>query len=510
MKHVYTFIIFVMYSLLIIGSSNPVLELKSVPGAAHVSSESQPYSSFNSWKKAIDALPYLVAPHMNKHGLNHDTMHKGNTPSDLDFAEFERVETQFFTSMESASIRNPENWVNARIVNWKRQTIPALTAAPMAPSPDFFNADKDIERQSFVQKLVVPIGTKLVLHGDLHGDVHSLTESLAPYLDGNDGFKLKEDVYVIFLGDYVDRGLYGFECIYTLMRLKIDNPERVFMTRGNHEDSAISDRYGFGTELEKKGILPHEVAKIYRLYDLLPTALYVGSGNHFIQLCHGGLEIGFNPDILINATGTERFQWLNSLDRKATVDRLKGDVYTYLSSSQGIADNIIPMPGSTTVGWVQGMQTDICIGHCWCDFNVSPHARFSGFNARGWTLSCDATQQLLALSNHGTHQLCGIMRAHQHAPSWDDMMTLILDRSNQDPENKGVAKLWTNATKKGSKLWNGIVVTLNVSPDMLYAIPNGSWTGFDFDTICEIVTHHNFNEWTLTVHRKKITKLPSS
>ena len=42
--------------------------------------------------------------------------------------------------------------------------------------------------------------------------------------------------YMVFLGDYVDRGFYGTEVLYTIMMLKIANPEKVILLRGNHED----------------------------------------------------------------------------------------------------------------------------------------------------------------------------------------------------------------------------------------------------------------------------------
>ena len=79
-------------------------------------------------------------------------------------------------------------------------------------------------------------------HGDLHGNVHALNSYLASlahkgYLDKHNPFRIiKDNFYLIFLGDYVDRGDFGVETIYTILRLKIENPDHVFMVRGNHED----------------------------------------------------------------------------------------------------------------------------------------------------------------------------------------------------------------------------------------------------------------------------------
>lgn len=49
----------------------------------------------------------------------------------------------------------------------------------------------------------------------------------------------------LFLGDYVDRGPQGLECICLLLAYKIKYPENFFMLRGNHECSSINRIYGY-------------------------------------------------------------------------------------------------------------------------------------------------------------------------------------------------------------------------------------------------------------------------
>lgn len=44
----------------------------------------------------------------------------------------------------------------------------------------------------------------------------------------------------LFLGDYVDRGLYGIEILTYIFAQKVMLPEKVFLLRGNHEVKAVN------------------------------------------------------------------------------------------------------------------------------------------------------------------------------------------------------------------------------------------------------------------------------
>jgi diadenosine tetraphosphatase ApaH/serine/threonine PP2A family protein phosphatase len=122
---------------------------------------------------------------------------------------------------------------------------------------------------------------RILVVGDLHGDLESCVNALT-YLDG------LEETGIVFLGDYVDRGPYQSGVINLLLNVKKNNPERIFILRGNHETPSMNFSYGFLNLLIRRfGKEYEEVYDAYlRVFSEMPlVALFRNS----VILVHGGL-----------------------------------------------------------------------------------------------------------------------------------------------------------------------------------------------------------------------------
>jgi len=61
------------------------------------------------------------------------------------------------------------------------------------------------------------VGEPIVIVGDLHGQFYDLCHML-------DKAGPPSDINYLFLGDYVDRGIYGVEVLLLLLSIKLNYP----------------------------------------------------------------------------------------------------------------------------------------------------------------------------------------------------------------------------------------------------------------------------------------------
>ncbi|MDH5390075.1 MAG: serine/threonine protein phosphatase [Candidatus Bathyarchaeota archaeon] len=134
---------------------------------------------------------------------------------------------------------------------------------------------------------VPPVGEAIIV-GDIHGDLESLTHILedSSFMEKANG---GEDILLIFLGDYGDRGFYSPEVYYVVLKLKELFPERVVLMRGNHEgpDDLLASPHDLPFHLNRKfGERGSEVyLKLRELFNHLYNAVLIEE--RYILL-HGG------------------------------------------------------------------------------------------------------------------------------------------------------------------------------------------------------------------------------
>ena len=94
----------------------------------------------------------------------------------------------------------------------------------------------------------------------------------------------------LFLGDYVDRGIFGLECMMLLAAIKINYPKKFILLRGNHESRNLTDSFNFREEVVNK--FDVEVYDAFmELFDSLPIASVIEDKYFAI---HGGISPELN------------------------------------------------------------------------------------------------------------------------------------------------------------------------------------------------------------------------
>ena len=450
------------------------------------------YASFSDWKNACDRLPA-------NRTLNGRFPPRNALPFQTS-QEFDRALEAAFGHFQSSQLGKADLWVGE------------------APEfGDFFDTSRvyfernGLSFSPFAQKLEVPPGSKLLVHGDFHGDVHSLLSFLWTLNEQNilEGLKITAPrTSFLFLGDYTDRGIYGVEVIYTLLRLLLANPEKVFLVRGNHEDISLTARYGFFAELAAKFGRYYDVRKPMRLYDFLPVVLYLGCGTNYVQCNHGGMEPGYNPGRLLTQKRPIGFQLLGVLRQRS-----------YIRKHADFLSDLAPAARRQFISQLQDFtpvspESPTTLGFMWNDFSILNGEAPLAYNpARAWVYGKSATEHILAHSGTESRKLRAVIRAHQHSSVLNPMMRRLV-------ACKGVHRHWQEGD--GAALLNadrrtlettlesgqhrqfadGCVFTLNAAPDSVY----GAGCRYNFDTYAIVTTAEKFSDWTFEVHNIEAPK----
>lgn len=189
-----------------------------------------------------------------------------------------------------------------------------------------YNLNNILESENSLLRIKLKPGQNLYMIGDIHGDIFSLN-FVKRFMNQHPSDKF------VFLGDYVDRGYFGSEVFMGLADLKANNPDRIYLLRGNHETKALNMHYGFYEELERKFYDSSEYVykKFNETFNKLPLAAEIDCGSDKIFCVHGGICPSANG-------GTLRLEELENLS-KEDPEKLNLNVNNILWSDPGYKCN---------------------------------------------------------------------------------------------------------------------------------------------------------------------------
>ena len=444
--------------------------------------------SYEDWRAACEKLP-------SNRALGGRLPPRAVLPL-AQFAEFDAVLQSFFTLSQTGALARATNWIGTApstntFLNTARAYFLPVSVQPVS-----------IPFEPFAQKLSLPADSEVYFRGDLHGDIRSLLANLTwlnerGYLRGFD--IARTNFHMIFLGDFTDRGAYGVEVLYTLLRLKLANPGRVYLVRGNHEEAAMQSRYGFFQEGQGKYGREFNAARVGRVSDFFPVVIYAGAGTNFIQCNHGGVEPGYQPRALLESSVSTGFQFLGPLRQQrflaANLESF-GDAETKAVARGSLRDFSPLAPTDPDV-----------LGFMWNDFTVqNGDPEFARDPGRAYVYGARTTAAILRDASSPAIAVRAVFRAHQHSTVPNPMMRRLV-------ASRGVFRHWQaadvaalleapvdslRAVLERDELRSipaNSVWTFNVGADSVYGVGNA----FDFDSFALLRLAPEFSAWQLRV-----------
>ncbi|RNA29186.1 serine threonine- phosphatase 5 [Brachionus plicatilis] len=142
-----------------------------------------------------------------------------------------------------------------------------------------FQIHETLKKTPTLVEIDVASNKKFTICGDIHGQFYDLLNIFK--INGIPG----EQNGYLFNGDFVDRGSFSVEVIFTLFGLKLVYPDCFFLARGNHESLNMNQMYGFEGEVKSK-YSPQMFNIFTEIFNLLPLCHLINSK---VLVMHGGL-----------------------------------------------------------------------------------------------------------------------------------------------------------------------------------------------------------------------------
>lgn len=78
---------------------------------------------------------------------------------------------------------------------------------------------------------IIYVDEPVYIIGDIHGQYYDLLKILKNRINFTENVQHQT---FLFLGDYVDRGLFSIQTLLLILALKINSPSKIILLRGNH------------------------------------------------------------------------------------------------------------------------------------------------------------------------------------------------------------------------------------------------------------------------------------
>ncbi|KAK2589426.1 putative serine/threonine protein phosphatase [Conoideocrella luteorostrata] len=251
---------------------------------------------------------------------------------------------------------------------------------------------------------VVHVRAPVTVVGDIHGQFFDLIEifRIGGYCP---------DTNYLFLGDYVDRGMFSVETISLLVCLKLRYPNRVHLIRGNHESRGVTQSYGFYTECSRKYGNANVWHYFTDMFDFLTLSVVI---DNQIFCVHGGMRFQ-SSDQNLGGFASMTGEYQNQADM--TILGLSPSIHSI--DQIKIIDRFREIPH-------EGPMADLV----WSDpdperdeFSLSPRGA-------GYTFGAQVVKKFLAVNN-----MSHILRAHQLCQEgfqvlYDDRLSTVWSAPN--------------------------------------------------------------------------------
>ncbi|MFA5135211.1 MAG: metallophosphoesterase family protein [Patescibacteria group bacterium] len=137
----------------------------------------------------------------------------------------------------------------------------------------------------------LPQRGEAIFIGDTHGD-SAATTSILKQERFAERVERGEAVYLVYLGDYADRGKEDVRNIELILNLKQCYPENTFILRGNHEEVAMGQSYGLLGSCIRHFDYDNGQYVFRRLNDLFEKFAAVAVCANGVVALHGGIPVG--------------------------------------------------------------------------------------------------------------------------------------------------------------------------------------------------------------------------